>query len=284
MAAFFSHLGPPDRSSGFLVAETRAAIHERAAGRPVIVSVDDIDLLDDTSTVLVHQLVASGEATLLATYRYGRLLPAEVVDLRQRGDIVQIGIETLDRAGIAAMAAQVVGRPLSDASLDRLASITKGNALCIQVVLAGAIESGNLLQTPHGAELMQVPVGSPAVRDMVRQRIGVLDDAQHAALTAIALAEPCGPAEVASAADHAMLETLERAELITSTLDGARLVLQLAHPLFGEVLRSSTPALQRRRAVAALAHDLQATGARRRIDAPRLARLGLDGGVSVPRK
>ena len=284
LAAFAAQLGASERSLTPLVAEARAVINERAAGRPVLLSVDDIDLLDDTSTVLVHQLVSCGEAALLATYRYGRLLPSEIVDLRQRGDITQLIFAELDRPAIASMAARVTGRPLSAASLDRLASVTKGNALSIQVVLTGALESNGLVDTEHGADLVRLPFEAPAVVDMVRQRLGFLDDAQRTALTAVALAEPCGPAEVASVADHAMLEFLESAELITSTFDRARLVIHLAHPLFGEVLRSSTPPLQRRRALGVLANDLAATGARRRMDRTRLARLGLDGGVPVLRE
>jgi hypothetical protein len=282
LGAFAAHLGFGDAGLTPLVAEARAVIQTAADGRPILLVVDDIDLLDDASAVLVHLLVSTGDALLLASYRFGRLLPAEVVDLRQRGEITQITIAVLDRPAIASMAAQILGRPLSEASVDRLVTVTNGNALSIRILLSAALESGELIETQDGIDLLRLPMDAPLVVDMVRQRLGFLDDAQRAALTAVAFAEPCGLADVASVADDTMLEFLEEAELINTTLDRARLVIHLAHPLFGEVLRASTPPLQRRRVLGMLAKSLAANGARRRGDKIKLARLGLDGGVDVP--
>jgi DNA-binding CsgD family transcriptional regulator len=284
LGAFAARLGSTELALTPLVAEARAAILQSADGQPVLVNVDDIDLLDDASAVLVHQLVSSGEASLLATYRLGRLLPSEVFDLLQRNELRQIVIHELDPAAIGLMATQVTGKVLTPTAVDRLAQVTRGNALSMQVLLAGATEQGQLVDTPDGTDLVRLPVDAPAVVEMVRQRLGSLNDGQRAALTTLAFAEPCGPAEVASVADDAMLAALEEAGLISGLLDRSRLVLHVAHPLFGEVLRANTPPLQRRRILSVLANDLAATGARRRSDVLKLARLGLDGGVSVPRE
>jgi len=62
------------------------SILERADGRPVLLCIDDIDRLDDTSAVLVHQMVSNGEAKLVATLRTGRIAPGEIIDLGQRGE------------------------------------------------------------------------------------------------------------------------------------------------------------------------------------------------------
>ena len=52
-----------------LLARARHALAERAAGRRLVLCVDDGQLLDDASAALVHQLVAAGEAFAVVSVR-----------------------------------------------------------------------------------------------------------------------------------------------------------------------------------------------------------------------
>ena len=52
-----------------LLARARHALAARAAGRRLVLCVDDGQLLDDASAALVHQLVAAGEAFAVVTVR-----------------------------------------------------------------------------------------------------------------------------------------------------------------------------------------------------------------------
>jgi hypothetical protein len=52
-----------------LLAHVRHVLAERAAGRRLLLCVDDGQLLDDASAALLHQLVASGEAFALVSVR-----------------------------------------------------------------------------------------------------------------------------------------------------------------------------------------------------------------------
>ena len=281
LGVFLTQLGASERQLTPMFAEIRERLLEQADGRPLLVCVDDVDLLDDASAVLVHQMVATGDAKLLATLRLGRLAPGEVVDLAQRGEIRRIDIEALDRAGTAAVAEDVLGRVIDQRSHDKLWAATHGNALFVRELLLGAAERDQIFDGPDGAVLGELPVSSPRLIDAVRSRLAQLDPELHRALVHLAFAEPCGPAELASVATDDQLATLETAEMVSTTVDQRRLVLRLGHPLYGEVLRSGTPLLQRRAVLAQLARDLQATGARRRADAVKLARLAVDGGVEA---
>lgn len=257
--------------------EVRSRIREVAGARQVVLVVDDVDLLDDTSAVLVHQLVSSGEARLLATMRRGRLLPGEVIDLLQRGELATIDVGPLGPEALAALADRAAGEPLGAASHTRLHQVTAGNPLYASVLIAGARDAGAIID----GELTSLPIASPRLVDLVDHRLSGMTPDDRVALLHLAFAEPCGPGEVASVAEADRLMSLERAGLIRSELDGERLVLRLAHPLFGEVLRSATPNLQRRAALAALARDLERSGACRRSDLVKLARLAVDGGVTL---
>ncbi|MEQ1699944.1 MAG: LuxR C-terminal-related transcriptional regulator, partial [Ilumatobacteraceae bacterium] len=281
LGVFLTQLGAAERFLTPMFTEIRDRIVERAAGRPILLCVDDVDRLDDTSAVLIHQMVASGEAQLIATLRVGRMAPGEILDLAQRGELRRLEIGPMSRDAAAAMAEHVLGATLDEASHQRLWAATAGNPLFIREVLLSAQESAQLTRTDDGISLADLPLRSARLVDAVKGRLAHLTPELHKVLVHLAFAEPCGTAELASVADADALATLESAELIETVLDDRRISLRLTHPLYGEVLRAGTPLLQRRALLATLARDLQATGARRRSDIVKLARLAVDGGVDI---
>ncbi|MDT4935070.1 MAG: hypothetical protein QOK11_2962, partial [Pseudonocardiales bacterium] len=74
---------PPDPGGDDLFREDRGdllrrygrAVVDGAAGRPLLVFVDDAHLLDDGSATLLHQLALTRVATVLATVRSGEPAP-----------------------------------------------------------------------------------------------------------------------------------------------------------------------------------------------------------------
>ena len=281
LGVFLTQLGASERFLTPMFTEIRDRLMERAEGRTILLCVDDIDRLDDTSAVLIHQMVASGEAKLLATLRTGRMAPGEILDLNQRGELARVELAPLDRAAAEQMAQQVLGRALDVASHQRLWVATSGNPLFIRELLLSAQEAGTLTDGPGGASLAELPLRSPRLLDSVKNRVAHLSPDLHRALVHLAFAEPCGPGELASVADTVALAALEAADMLTTESDGNRLTLRLSHPLYGEVLRAGTPLMQRRAILATLARDLEATGVRRRSDVVKLARLAVDGGLDV---
>lgn len=110
LGAFLAQLGATERFLTPMFAEIRERILERADGAPVLISIDDIDLLDDASAVLVHQMVVAGEARVIATLRTGRIAPTELLDLWQRGELTRLDVGPFDRAGAERVAEAVAGR------------------------------------------------------------------------------------------------------------------------------------------------------------------------------
>ncbi len=286
LAPFLGFVGSTDAGGdGDALTRLFAEIHEqllrRAAGRKILFSADDIDLLDDASLVFLHQSVVRGEASLLATLRAGRLGPSEVADLLQRGDVRRLEVQPFTRSDADRVADAIVGTALDGPTRDRLWHLCAGNALFLHEVLTTAVARGALTDGPTGAKLRELPVDAPNLVEFVKSRLTQLGPELREALTHLAFAEPCGPGELASTADDEVLAALEAAELIRADADGRRLRLRLSHPLYGEVVRAETGPLQRRAILARLARDLEATGARRRADVVKLARLAVDGGVDI---
>lgn len=281
LGPFVGFLHRPDAPLLSLFAEVRERLLELAAGRRLLLVVDDIPLLDESSTALVQHFVTEGRALLLCTMRRGVYPPAEIADLLQRGLLRRVEVGPLDRDAIRSVAARLLGTPIDDGTADRLATITGGNPLFLREVVVASMEERRVVVTAGVASIHELPASSPRLVDIVRDRLGHLPHDDSLVLSHLAFAEPCGPGELSHVADLDTLGRLESAGLITTSSDGMRLGLRLAHPLYGEVLRQSTGLLQRRAILASLARDLQATGARRRADTVKLARLAVDGGVDI---
>lgn len=266
------------RSSQF--AQIRSTIVQHAGERTVVYLVDDIDLLDDASLVFVHQSVLADGARLVATLHQDHVIPPLLADLSRFGRLDRIDVAPFTREASGRVAEYLAGATLDDSTKKRLWRWCRGNALFIGEVIAAARDRG-LLDGPEPIVIDPLPVRAPSLMAVVEERLSHLSDDDRQALTHLAFAEPCGPAELASVADVARLGELERRRLVQADHDGARLRLRLAHPLYGEVIRAQTGPIQGRAILATLARDLLATGARRRADVIPLARFAIDGGVEV---
>src|SRR5215467_13122345 len=99
----FAPVLDPGRPSHSL-ATARQDLLARAGGGRLVLAIDDVHMLDDSSAALVHQLAADGEVSLLATARLGDSPPAAVVALWKD--------ELCERVDVAALSREDVGRLL----------------------------------------------------------------------------------------------------------------------------------------------------------------------------
>ncbi|HJU98466.1 MAG TPA: ATP-binding protein, partial [Jiangellaceae bacterium] len=76
--------------------QARAGIASLAAGRPSLVVVDDAQWLDEASAVVLHQLVAQRDLTLLATSRTDEPAPEPVTALWKDGLVDRVDVAPLD--------------------------------------------------------------------------------------------------------------------------------------------------------------------------------------------
>src|SRR5205814_8407244 len=78
MAHFLPHEAVGDDRLSLMRAITNV-LRERAAGKPILVAVDDAQWLDSGAAALVHQLAVSGSAQLLLTLRTDEAVPEPIV-------------------------------------------------------------------------------------------------------------------------------------------------------------------------------------------------------------
>jgi DNA-binding CsgD family transcriptional regulator len=261
-----------------LLRRSAAALVERAAGRRLVLLVDDAHLLDDASATLIHQVVDTDAALVLATVRTGDPLPDPLLSLWKDGLVERLELAGLDDSAVETVLNAALVGAVDPAASAELGAHSGGNLLFLRELTTGALRDGLLRDEGGVWRLVGALSPSPRLTELVEARLRGLTDAERALLEAVSVGEPLGPAELAALAPPAVAESLERRGLLTGRIDGLRLQLRPAHPLYGDVLRATMPTLRRRSIARALAEAVEATGARRREDALRVATWRLDGG------
>src|SRR5581483_5830067 len=179
---------------------------------------------------------------------------------------------------ITALLPAVLGGPVDPAAVAEIGARSQGNMLFLRELVFGAVETGTL-HHERGIWRLSGPLApSGRLTGLIEDRLQALGEHERELLEVFAFGEPLGPAEITAFTDLDMVERLERQRLLRTSQDGRRLEFRLAHPLYGDVLRASTPTLRARSIAGALAKAVENTGARRREDPLRIASFRLAAG------
>lgn len=253
-------------------------LQEQAAGRPIVLAIDDAHLLDPPSAALVHLVARSENAYVIGTLRNGEQIPLPIRALwtDDLADLVELG--PLCRSETTGLLAAILGGPVDAGSSDRLFQLSAGNPLLLrELVLAADDELNRRYGIWTWTGRLEL---APSLTELIDTRIGQLTPGVRAVVELVAFGEPLGLQLLERAVDPADVETAEERGLITLVHDDRRLNVRLAHPLYGEVMRRHCPVSRTRRLQATLAGLLEQVGKRRREDLLRVAVWRLDSGTA----
>ena len=177
----------------------------------------------------------------------------------------------------------VLHGPVEASTVTRVWSASQGNVLFIRELVLGAIECGRLVQRRGVWRLIGPLVTTQRLHELLAARLGALDPIAIDALDVVAVCEPAGLATMESIVDPGCLETLDRAGIVAVRRSGRRQQVVLAHPLYGEILRSRLAPLTRRRLLLEHAERVDAHGKRRRDDNVSVASARLEALGSADR-
>ena len=272
--------GPAADGGISAIAQARQQLTRAAPDRRTVLVLDDAQWLDDASAIVVHQLVAADEVTLLATMRTHDPPPDPITSLWKDGLVERWEVAPLtDDAVLAVLEAALAG-PVETATSARLWQRCAGNALYLRELVGEAIRL-DLVERRDGLWCVdELPPGSPRLAELVSQRLGALDDDQRGALEVISVGEPIRAEVLEDLADGGAVERLEATGVISVAVDGQHTVARPAHPLYGDVVRSSLPERRRRAIALELADAVERRGDVTREDTIRLALWRLDAGGS----
>src|SRR5215469_2205442 len=259
-----------------LFEETRRALHERHHGRRLVTVADDVSLLDDVSLALLGYLAAQKTIFLIATVRTGEPVPDLVTGLWRDGRLERVDLHDLSRTHLDTLLHLVLGGPIEAGAGQELWEITRGNPLYVHELVLGALESGALIDRSGVWHLDDRLPETSRLLDLVEQRIGGLSAEARSVVELLALCEPLELGYLETATPAGVLESLERAGLVTiAVADGQ---VRLAHPLHAKVVRAAMPRLRARVILLAQAERLEATHAASGPEALRIAVWRLDAG------
>jgi ATP/maltotriose-dependent transcriptional regulator MalT len=268
--------GPP----GFLQ-RAAMAMFDQAQGRPLVLAVDDAHLLDTASATLVHELAASGKATVVVTIRTGERVLDSIRALWKDGAGEYLELQSLSENDVANLLAEALGGDVEGATSLLLWKATRGNPLYLRELVRQGVESSAL--AVQGAVWRWRGTVAPGARllELIESRIGQLDPVEHDLLALLGVGEPLPVAlleKLAPRGAEDALAALEQAGLLVAQADGRRHEVRFAHPLYGEATRARTPKTRIRQLKKRLGDALEETMIRRRGDVLRLASWRLDAG------
>lgn len=278
--AIAAYLPPIERAPEVLpmLVHAARAFRELADGRQLLLIVDDAPIIDSASALLVSQLVAAGDASVLVTQRSGETLPDSIAQLR----LPRRELAMLDCQATAAIAEQLAGGPVAPATRDRLFHLSGGNPLYVHEIVLAGLDAAAWVDVRGGLELGDAIGGTARLTDLVDARFRELSPDATEAVALLALGEPLGLSDLEVLTSPAAVEELDDAGLLEVIVEGRRTQLHLGHPIYAEVLRSQMSILRQRRMYRRLADHLHESGAQRREDLMRQASWYLDSGSGAP--
>src|SRR5262249_53233075 len=229
------------------------------------------------SLALLGYLAAQRAIFLIATVRTGEPVPDLLTDLWRDGWLERIDLHDLSRAHVDTLLHLALGGPIEAGAGQELWEASRGNPLYVHELVLGALQSGALVDRSGVWHLEDHLPASSRLLDLVEQRIGGLPAEARSVVELLALCQPVELGYLETAAPAGVLESLERAGLVTITVADGQ--VRLAHPLHAKVVRAAMPKLRARAVLLAQAERLAAAGAAPGPSELRIAVWRLDAGA-----
>jgi DNA-binding CsgD family transcriptional regulator len=281
----FAHLVPDDVASTDdrlrFLRGTIDSLRARAAGRPLVVAVDDAQWLDAGAAALVHQLVVSGGARVVLTVRSDEPVPDPIVACWKDGLTERLELQPLGVLDHDTLVSVALDRPVDRSTLRRFWGLSKGNPLFVRELVLGALETDAFTVSDGVWTWTGGAAPSTRLSAILEARFARVSAAGHAVLGHLAVGEPlalevltglCGIEGVAEV-EQAGLAVVDERE----TGD-----VRLAHPLYGEALRSAMGTVEQRRLMARLADAVEGVAGMSRPQLLRVATWRLESGSAAP--
>lgn len=271
-------VGRAPESRGDLLRHFAEAVLSHADGRPLLLVVDDAQDLDEASAALLLHLVLHGGVFPVVTLRTGEPAPESVVMLWKDELLQRVDVSPLTVKDIAMLAADVLGGPVEGSAVHSLWTTSEGNVLFLRELIIAAVDSGSLTDA-RGIWLLNGSLAaSPRLTELVRLRLGTLDDHERHALEVVSVGEPVALATLEALADRECIERLESRALVDVEVEGSTRQVRMGHPLYGEVLRAEQPGSRYERICRELSETLERAGELSAEDALRVAVWRLESG------
>ena len=248
---------------GVRAGDRREAVVERvvndlaaaAEGSPLLLVVDDVNLLDPQSHQVARALVERRVAKVVGTARTpGPPLPPPWTT----PGVVHLALSDLDADGVAEVLVATLGGPVAGDMTRQLATATQGNPLLLREALTVAGHDGSLRRVDGIWSLEEAAQPMGRLGDLVGGRLAQLGTEARDALELVAVAEVLPLPLAETLIGQVVLAELERSGLVLRDAVLALPVIRPSHPFYGEALRSGLGPIARRHHARRLADAAEA--------------------------
>ena len=239
-----------------LVSSAIRALSAAAPGKTVVIGVDDVVLLDDLSTFVVHQIIERRAAKVVLTQRTGEPIPTATQELWKEQSFYRLDLQPLSAKEAASLVSATLGGPLESAAAEHLWRLTRGNALYLRNIVDIEVAKKRLVQQDGFWRWSGDPVVPPDLVDVIESRIGALSASISDVLDVLAVCEPIALSLLRRIVDPAAIEAADMRGLITLDHVDGRVEVRVAHPLYGEVRRKRAAETRLRRLRGLIADEL----------------------------
>lgn len=225
-------------------------------GTPVVIGVDDVNLLDDLSTFVLHRIVQRRAAKLVLTVRDRATIGAGTQEVWAAGAFERLDLQPLSRDETLRLLSATLGGEMHPDDATRLWRLTRGNVLYLRNIVEQDLTDGRLVNTHGWWHWTSDPVVSEGLLEIIESRMGPLPAEVGAVLDALAVGEPIELESLIRIAGAAAVEEADTRGLISvDTVDG-RSRVRVAHPLYGQVRRDRAAPTRLRRIRGLVATEL----------------------------
>ncbi len=256
LGALSSWAGPAGGDSLQLIRGVIESLTSSSNGAPVVVGVDDAQLLDDLSIFVVHQIVQRRAAKVVLTVRDGEPVPAAIHEVCKEGQFDRLELQPLSRDDTATLLSAALGGSMDPDTTQRLWDLTRGNVLYLRNIVEQEVADRRLVRQ-HGVWRWLgdwcVPSG---LAELIESRIGALPTSVSDVVDVLAVGEPIELASLARITGPAAVEEADMRGLIRLETVDAGMEVRLAHPLYGEVRRDRAALTRLRRLRGLVATEL----------------------------
>ena len=228
----------------------------------VVVGVDDVHLLDDLSTFVVHQIVQRGAAKVILTVRDGEPIPAAIQEIWKVGQFDRLDLQQLSLDETATLLSATLDGSVDSDAVQRLWKLTRGNVLYLRNIVEQEVADGRIVQEHGYWRWIGDPIMPPGLVELIESRIGDLPTPVSDVIDVLAVGEPIELAALTRITDAAAVEEAETRGLITLEPAGSGIEVRVAHPLYGQVRRRRAPPSRLRRLRGLVATELAASSDR----------------------
>ena len=229
-----------------------------APGTTVVVGVDDVHLLDDLSTFVLHQIVQRCAAKVVLTVRDGEPIPAGTQELWKAGQFDRLDVQPLSPDDTTTLLSATLGGLMDSHAAGRLWELARGNVLYLRHIVEQEVADGRLKKLHGFWQWIGDPIMPCSLVELIEFRIGALPAAAGVVIDALAIGEPIKLTALERIADPDAVEEADSRGLITLDHFDSGIEVRVAHPLYGEVRRKRAAPTRLRRLRGLVAAELAA--------------------------